>query len=531
MHDFRFGFNHGTLKVLREDVDRGFITYRASLAKNSFEGFGLSFWALEEANGMTLEVDAPRLKGHTLKTEVFRAEYIAHRGRHIPDALIPHEGEFSLPYDSSQMFYIRLTADLDAPAGLYEGGFRMYVKGELALEAPFSARVWNFKLPSAASCGTLFGLNKRFIKQAHGADDEKTDILYKKYYDFLLEHKICAYNLPYDILDERADAYLDNPAVNNFVVPHSVDDDTLRAYHKKLSSKKEWFAKGNFYPVDEPSKLEHFERYEKACMRLEQLYPGFRATTPLAGILYFKELDKDSIELIEKYQSRWCPRQNLFDLDGTSGYMDEYRDYYPGKYFDNRKELLSRYGNLLDRIDAMRARGDDIWWYVCGHPYYMNFPDFNLHNSGVQSRGLLWQQFALNVEGLLYWSSNHWGKEGSPWHSPFTFDDIHTGNGSLLYNGNEVGIDGPVGSHRLEMARAGIEDFEYLKLAKKVLPAEFINSIVNKVTNPAPELNEALQNTRGLNMLVFCNDDDTLYAARQRIGNAIEQALTKTISV
>ena len=43
------------------------------------------------------------------------------------------------------------------------------------------------------------------------------------------------------------------------------------------------------------------------------------------------------------------------------------------------------------------------------------------------------------------------------------------GDGMLLYPGNKVGIDGPVGSLRLEVFRDGLEDFDYLALADQRL--------------------------------------------------------------
>ncbi|NLX54907.1 MAG: DUF4091 domain-containing protein [Planctomycetaceae bacterium] len=41
------------------------------------------------------------------------------------------------------------------------------------------------------------------------------------------------------------------------------------------------------------------------------------------------------------------------------------------------------------------------------------------------------------------------------------------GDGSLLYPGAKVGIDGPVGSIRLKLIRAGLEDVEYLRMLEE----------------------------------------------------------------
>ena len=192
-----------------------------------------------------------------------------------------------------------------------------------------------------------------------------------------------------------------------------------------------------------------------------------------------------------------------------------------------RQAILDKYGNVLDRIEKERADGDQIWWYVCGYPYLLSYCDLNLHNLGIQHRVLFWQQFAFKVEGLLYWGTNHWKFQGSPWTNPCTFDEIRYGDGSLLYNGNEIGINGPVGSIRLEMTRDGIEDFEYLAMAKGLLPKDQLESIINPIINPSPSLNMELSGTQGPDIFVFSNDDDTFYQVRCNLGDAIEKRLVR----
>ena len=86
----------------------------------------------------------------------------------------------------------------------------------------------------------------------HEQWDSDDNELYKIYYDYLLENRINAYYLPYDLLDPRVDEYLDNPRVTSFCITGyktNYSADKLRAIHEKLSQKEEWFDKGYFYYV------------------------------------------------------------------------------------------------------------------------------------------------------------------------------------------------------------------------------------------------------------------------------------------
>ena len=61
------------------------------------------------------------------------------------------------------------------------------------------------------------------IYVAHKCFEGDDSLLYKNYYDYLLENRICAYTLPYDTAgyytDERILQYLNNPRVVAFVPP------------------------------------------------------------------------------------------------------------------------------------------------------------------------------------------------------------------------------------------------------------------------------------------------------------------------
>ena len=78
----------------------------------------------------------------------------------------------------------------------------------------------------------------------------------------------------------------------------------------------------------------------------------------------------------------------------------------------------------------------------------------------------------------------------------------------MFYPGDRIGIDGPVGSLRLEILRYGIEDFYMLQLAEERFGREWVDEKVKFVTPNIREYND---------------DHDALDRVRIEIGNALSE--------
>ena len=84
------------------------------------------------------------------------------------------------------------------------------------------------------------------------------------------------------------------------------------------------------------------------------------------------------------------------------------------------------------------------------------------------------------------------------------------GDGSLLYNGNQVGIDGACGSLRREAIRDGIEDFDLFVLAEERMGRAWVEERITEIT---PSLVE------------YTTDSEAFAAARKAVGDAVEKAM------
>lgn len=437
-----------------------------SMAGNEYEGFQLVLKARTPQEGLKWDMTPfTGPEGAVLQAEVFRESYISIVANGIrmnyPDALMPFtQGTFSIPEGGvNNPFYIKLYAPAGTPPGEYLS--TITVSGsDGATQCVFRvcARVWAFTLPATPSCETAMGISGSSIAAKHGVDPSSPQAaqLYKKYYDMLLEHKISPYSLPVDILSGEADAYMSDERLTSFCIPYTADDTRLAALYNKVRSNPAWDAKAYFYPIDEPSSAAAYEQYAAITERLARVCPGYNMVTPFYMYRFNESgMEFNSLAMQNGKSNIICAVSNLYDEDG-----------------------------FASEVAVRTAAGDKSWWYVCCGPQG-DYCNLFIHWEGIRHRILFWQQKDCNVTGLLYWCTTYWNDVEDPWSesltTPWTGDSAF-GDGSLMYNGNKAGVDGPVSSLRLEAVTDGIEDYEYLTLAQNQFGSGYTDEAIAKVT-------------------------------------------------
>jgi hypothetical protein len=149
-------------------------------------------------------------------------------------------------------------------------------------------------------------------------------------------------------------------------------------------------------------------------------------------------------------------------------------------------------GFKIDRVLKERARGREYWFYNGGRPAGAAI---TIDAPATDPRATIWAAFKHDVRVYFYWHAVHWRhnsqKEGerdqNVWASTITFDSrrqphttdddagyIH-GDGVLIYPGEERlhpeedrGIPGPIATIQLANFRRGLQDHQYLTLARKL---------------------------------------------------------------
>lgn len=468
-----YSFYEPTVKIPKTGALEKNASHTLYLAKNEAEYCQIALQTrLDRSGAKVILTEFTNENGESLETVFCDEYYIKTTGETVfgsyPDALIPlsvgSENDLVMLKMHNYPLFIGVKTTKDTAPGDYTATLTLYCNDNKEdkyerLDLTVTAHVWDFTLPDTPSMDTAMGLGKGDIAKAHRVDvnSAAADELYKSYYEFLLQHKISAYNLPVDILSKEADAYMSDPRCTSFTVPYA-NDKTIRAYAKKLKKNPEWARKAYFYPIDEPSDEEAYERYNSICSRLASLYPEYNMVTPFyTNKIEMNGETKNGIDLQDGKSSIVCPISTLFDEKG-----------------------------FARRAHERQAKGDKLWWYVCCGPSpTTDYCNLFTQQDGIKHRILFWQQKQQNVTGLLYWSTTYWSDVGgdpwtSAWTTPWTGPDTF-GDGSLLYDGYHLGINGPVSSLRLEAVANGVEDYEYLTMAQQLLGEKYMQKVISSV--------------------------------------------------
>ena len=352
--------------------------------------------------------------------------------------------------------WISVKVPKGAKPGDYAGTVRLTAEGRHT-EFPLRLHVWGFTLPDTPTSATAFGLNRECIAQRHGVPPKSPQAqrLYEAYYEMLLDHRISAYNIPVDVMSDAAAKYLNDPRMTSYMIPYPSDDAALEG-DRRPAGEERLVRQGLFLSDRRAGE-------ERALRRIgEDQRPALplRPRLSLGGaVLSPPRLGRPHHGFRPDGQPRehLVPEHDNFNADAT----------------------------VRPSMTARHVLGDRLWWYVCcgpGEPYN----NFFVTMPALSHRVLFWQQKREKIEGLLYWDTAWWnpGDVKDPWTDMATVKDINKnirGDGSLFYPGKKVGVDGPVSSQRLEMIRDGLEDFDYLTLADKLLGKQATRDFVARI--------------------------------------------------
>lgn len=491
-------FDHMTEKVPRHIVEpTNRKTYVISMAGNSIEN--CQVFLAPTASDANVNVSITNFKnssGVELKTELLRENYLNINGIYYPDALPKVNGSVNIKKGNSQGFVIKTWANANQPAGLYSATFTVTNgSGKIIKQANVYVNVLNFSLPEETTLKSAIGLSKWNIGVSYQNKglSANFDDLYKTYYDFLLENRLCAYQLPYDLYDSRTVEYLNNPRVNSFVINKSVGngEDMVSPYNY-LKDNASWMDKGMFYYVDEPSESEKLNLIHNYGSRLEANFPGYQQISPFFTNVEYN--GEDQIEFMSPYINIWCTK--MFAFTPRDKYM------VSGVQFMTSRVQDERYGTFAERVEKFKAQGEKLWLYICWEPE-QPYTNWLIMGDGTETIVSIWQCMMLNAEGILYWDASYWNSSDPLNNMPPLIGATAHGDGVLLYSGAEVGSYEPVSSMRLECIRQGMQDHMMLSMLEESVAKNFISMVTEDV-------------------ITYTNDDNYLNYVRQLLGKYIE---------
>lgn len=502
-------FDHTYTKTAAETTkSTGMYTYQMRLAKNEIEACQFLLSAVNERGGLSAKLSAfTDENGNTLRSELFYGHYFPDvQGKTIADPIPPLTGTFDLAAGKSKIFLIKVYSTESTVAGQYSATLTIEnAEGQEVKKANVYAYVWDFTLPEESSCKTLADVSWWNIYASHGAMDNKwyagdDSVLYTRYYDYLLENRICGYTLPYDtkgeFTDDRILDYLNNPRVvafNPIGWKTDITAENAASAYEFLKQDPKWLEKAYFYTVDEPMGMDALNNVIEDGKIMQEYFPGYHLIVP---IHWNEDLSGDGkldyFAYLKDYVNAWCPHTFFYN---------SYKEYQANPLLTCRvsEKVESKLGTFAKRMAKEQKGGDEVWWYVTRYP---SSPEITLtlETQAVKYRILFWQQKLYNVDGFLYYCINDWmnfGSDDPEWNygwnkkheteiGGITPYDVY-GNGVLVYNGGVVGIDGPVGSLRLECVRDGIEDYEYLTMLDARYGEGSADLIIKEITTSLGE--------------------------------------------
>ena len=495
-------FDHMTEKLYQNDVTaKDLYTYVIHMAGNSIENCQF-FLAPKADRSFTITLsDFTDDRGNTLKAKLLREHYVNVNGQMLPDALPPVDGAVEVKGGKSQGFVVKVWAETNQPAGLYSATLNITdaATGKVVKTATVYVNVYGFSLSDETALRTAIGMGDWPIVASYqnkGMNDVEYWDLYKIYYDFLLENRLCAYRLPYRLDDSRATEYLNNPRVNSFVI-NKISDNEAQA-HEILSRNESWLKKGFYYYVDEPTNQGLLDNLAAAGNRLSGTFPGYRQVSPFFTNMNLGE--QDQIEFMKNYVNIWCTKPFAFTPRDKA--------IIAGTQFMTTSAQDAKYGTFAERMAALAREGHETWLYVCwepGQPY----ANWLALGDGTEPVVSIWQCKMTDSVGFLYWDCAYWTADPMNDLTPLVGAASH-GDGVLLYSGAAIGSYEPISSHRLENVRMGIQDYQLLTMLEELVGAEAADEMVAMVTT---------------DVVTYTSDDDYLKAVRVLLLEKVAEAM------
>jgi hypothetical protein len=440
-----------TQKVFPDTVPAGQVEARLTAAVNEYVSFQI---ALRAERATTLRVSTDLAEAALFEALViatpgvaawgYPEEFSEHRRAAYPDPLVPVE-RIALTAGATKSLWVRIKARKPATGHVRVGVDRV----------PVALDTLPFAMPSSPTLATAIGLGGLGFARYYGVPPYSDDYwnLYEKYYDALLEYRLTGSRVPRGWDDPRARNRLKDPRVTTFIAEYSNHRETMREMWAKFEElgvrHKAWF-----YNLDEPESVEEYRVARDQVEYLRDVCPGYRYGLPFFTGAPDKSTPFDHLS----------GRVNLWIIQ---------TDYYSHGHGLGDK--------VREQARGRREAGDEIWVYTALAPRG-GWCNILLNHTALEHRLLFWQIYAEETpSGYLFWHATHWDQTADPWTDQATVKrlDPHLwGDGSLFYPGRE----GPVGSIRLELIRAGLQDYELMKLAEAKVGRERVMRHVGRVT-------------------------------------------------
>ena len=429
------------------------------------------------------------------------------KGGWYPDALLPFEKaveykENKVKGGENQGMYITLKVPADQPAGNYTGNFIVTVDGKNHT-VPVKVTVYDYLLSTATNVKTSYAIIEK--EMAYGELDSTTEMI-EAYYNFLLDYRVSAQDLPHGIkgilTDEKLDAwvecavkYAQDERVSHYNMIYEVTTISNDSYVNKAGEVVPY--SGSMVNVNKMEKLydKLFRKSMEIGVNLFEKMGSYFAVFDEAEVngkmeyanhsLY--HVNKKQTECVEKYKNDPAYGVQAGDFGDEQFRQDlifsvsNIKHKFVGPYTEKLQTeaqyvpYISKYDLETDRDlwysldEEYYGENGELWAYHCMGPLAPH-PTVHMEDEVLGTRVMGWIMNEYNIVGSLYWDVTLYAWREDNWTNLQLTDYYSTalrfptanGDGFLLYPGAPYGIYGPVASMRLASLRDAFEDYDLL---------------------------------------------------------------------
>lgn len=347
---------------------------------------------------------------------------------------------FDVPAGENRALWVDLDVPRNAPAGTYTGFLQLEsTDGTQSIE--YSLHVWNWQLPVAPALRSSFGL--------HGANvrDRRT-------HELLLRHRI----MPDSVNASDAADLMTSLGLNITRLPIVGHFNRQTCTMDPPPSAADIAAVRRRYPSTLPVHIYAVDEIGH-CPSVFTTVRSWAAEIHRAGV-------RDLITV---------PPVRALQSDGGGD----------GRSAVDIWALLPKWWETAaSDIELVRSKRDELWSYTAlvqdsySPKWEIDFAPANFR----MMPGFLSQ--ALRTTGILYWSVDRWTTK--PWTDVYGYATAgisYPGEGMLLYPGTALGLDAPVPSIRLKWIRAGVNDYDYIEILKRLGRSELAERLTHEVAS------------------------------------------------
>jgi hypothetical protein len=432
----------------------------------------------------------------------------------IPENARISKGGFPLKIEplSNQAIWIDIYVYRNLPSGLYDGTILVSANGR-PRTIPLELEVFDFALPDENSMHAMIYYESEQPQLYQG---KNLDLAYHRFAHRQRIELVTAYSTA------SATTALGRFRGDDFNAPQGYEGPGENSGNKIVPAS--FYSPGNAY--DERSSA--WTRSDAWMYFLEQALPG--AIT----FLYMPDEPSSS-----EYDRIWKIADNIHSNPGPGRRLPIFVTHRYDSALDGAIDIWCSPPGGYDIARALqeRSKSRDYWIYNGGRPAG---PAIVIDSPATDPRATIWACFKHAIRVYFYWHAVHWrhnsqmkpgaDRNQNVWANPITYDngqDYANGDGVLIYPGEEMlhpeedrGIAGPCSTLQMANFRRGLQDHQYLTIARKLgLDSEVDEALSTVVPRMFSEA--------GTNV-GFAETGNVFEETRQQLARAIATAIEHT---